>query len=236
MKNKLKYLILILFLTFASCKKDPAIEGLWVVKKVKVGEEEMTPNGRWTRFNADNTQESGNGWLQHSHGTWNFNQKTGELSITNANGINDPYEPFVVILSQDGMTWKRTEDGHAVEVLLKRSDRLPETYADQLLGLWQLEEANGRGPYFEGSESPEKAGYVFFRWDKRFVIGTGNGRINGVYNVHGHKPEVELIPYGDQYSRDFWKIQFNEKSITLELLNSDSTITRTFKRIHEFPN
>ena len=45
----------------------------------------MTPNARWMRFNPDFTQESGNGWFQHSLGSWSLNSIKGELSIVNDN-------------------------------------------------------------------------------------------------------------------------------------------------------
>ena len=94
----------------------------------------------------------------------------------------------------------------------------------------------GSGNYFDQSDKKETNDYLFFRWDKRFVIESEKGRINGVYNVHGHKPEVELIPYGDQVKRDFWKIQFEENQISLKLLNTDKNVIRTFKRINKFPD
>jgi len=228
-------LSLIGIISFFSCEKKTTIEGLWVVKLVAVGDEEMTPNARWTRFNSDLTQESGNGRFQHSYGTWKLNQKSHELSIENSNGLYDLNEPFVVSINDNEMIWERTEEGQRIKVTLERSSKLPETYGDKLLGLWKLEKAISTGNYFVESSKKEINDYVFFRWDKRFVIESDKGRINGVYNVHGHKPQVELIPYGDQIKRDFWKIQFDENQITLKLLNSDSTVTRKFRRINKFP-
>ena len=98
-----------------------------------------------------------------------------------------------------------------------------------------MDSATGDGSYFDSSTTEETNNYIFFRWDKRFVINTEKGRGNGVYNEHGHKPEIELIPYNDQFERSFWKIQFEDNHITLELLNADTTIARKFKRIHRFP-
>lgn len=66
------------------------------------------------------------------------------------------------------------------------------------------------------------------------MIGTKDEKINGVYNTHGHKSELELIPYQDQYKRDFWKIEIKDKRITLTKLNSDNLVTRRFVKIHEF--
>ena len=228
-------LALSIILSFFSCENTATIEGLWVVKSVIVGDEEMTPNARWTRFNSDLTQESGNGRFQHSYGTWKLNQNSNELFIENTNGLEDINEPFVISLNQSEMIWERAEEGQNIKVILERSSQLPETYGDKILGLWELEKAIGNGSYFKESDKKEINDYIFFRWDKRFVIESEKDRVNGVYNVHGHKPEVELIPYGGQVKRDFWRIQFEENQITLKLLNSDTIVTRQFRRIHKFP-
>jgi hypothetical protein len=230
MKN-LTFITIITALLFISCQQNKSsIEGLWVVKSVEIGDQEMTPNARWMNFNADFTQESGNGWFQHSIGTWNLNQETKELTVINTNGINDTAPPFVVTINGESMTWTRTEEGQPVKVTLKKSTKLPTTYGDQLLGLWKLDSFEGKGNFFDSN------GFLFFRWDKRFNINSSIGKFSGVYNVHGHKPEVELIPYGDKLQRSFWKIDFKEDKIGLTLLNSDSTVTRSFVRIHDFPN
>lgn len=231
--NKI-YLIIVIGITLlSSCENNPSIEGLWIVKSVTVGEDKMTPNGRWMRFNSDFTQESGNGWFQHSTGEWSLEPDNHELTVINENGLDDPNEPFKVALYNNEMIWERTEEGQTVIVKLERTIELPIISGDKLLGLWKLEKAVGKGSYFSTSKATND--YLFFRWDKRFVIGTVNGRVNGVYNVHGHKPEVELIPYGTQYERNFWKVDFAENTITLRLLNTDSIVTRKFIRIHEFP-
>lgn len=235
MKKAIHFVAIVVLLAFVSCTDKPTIEGLWLVERVKVGDQEMTPNARWTRFNADYTQQSGNGWFQHSYGTWTLNPETNELSVVNENGLKDPAEPFKVTLEKNRMMWTRNEDGQNVEVTLKRTDTLPATYGNKLLGLWKLEEVVGNGVYFGEEEAKGGNASIFFRWDGRFVIRSGKGRINGVYNVHGHRPEVELIPYGDKLNRDFWAIDFNDDTITLKLLNSENTVERKFIRIHEFP-
>ncbi len=228
-------ILLITTLSFFSCKNSGTIEGLWIVESVVVGNEVMTPNARWMKFNSDFTQQSGNGWLQHSVGTWNFNKNSMELSIKNTNGLIDENEPFKIYFEEKKMIWKRMEEGQNIKVILERSSQLPQTYGDKLLGLWKLERTIGSDNYFKESDKKEISNYIFFRWDKRFVIKSERGRVNGVYNVHGHKPEVEIIPYSDQVNRNFWKIEFEENKITLKLLNSDKIITRKFKRIYQFP-
>ncbi|WP_420572389.1 hypothetical protein [Kordia sp.] len=232
---KTYFLLLLGFVLLTSCesKPKPSVQGLWQVTTVTAGENEMTPNARWVRFHSNFTQESGNGWFQHSIGTWNLNETTKELSIVNSNGLKDSNDPFKITIHENIMTWSREEEGQALTVHLKRIETLPTTYGDQLLGLWKLENAVGKGDYFDSSKIANASFYL--GWDKRFLIQTGKTRIRGIYNVHGHKPEVQLIPYNEEKSHSFWNIQFEENSITLKLLNSDSLVMRTFKRIHEFP-
>lgn len=233
MESILKITFFLFSILFFSCKNEPQIIGLWSVKSVMAGDQEMTPNARWTKFNADFTQESGNGWFQHSIGTWKLDMESMNLSVENSNGVNDSNEPFTIAIEGNKMTWKRQEGEQTITVNLERIQKLPMTYGDQVLGLWELKEAEGEGNYFPNSKEDAK-GTLFLKWDRRFDIRTKNGRITGVYNVHGHKPELELIPYGDQLERSFWKINFKEKQIDLTLLNSDSLVKRTFQRIHDW--
>lgn len=215
------------------CNKSQYIEGLWVVKTVKVGNEEMTPNARWMRFNNDNTQQSGNGWYQHSIGSWNLDEKTQQLSINNTNGLLDKNEPFKIYFENENMIWERTEEGQEITVVLEKSNDLPTTNGDKIMGLWRLEESTGNGVFFEKfNKNPES---LFLRWDKKFVLKSDYESIHGVYNVHGHKPEVEFIPYGESFERSFWKFNVDKDQITFTLLNSDSLVQGKFVRIHEFP-
>ncbi|WP_442265839.1 hypothetical protein ACSIGC_16315 [Tenacibaculum sp. ZS6-P6] len=232
MKTKI-IILLTITLSFSNCKKDKTVKGFWIVKSVMVGDEIMTPNSRWMKFNSDFTQQSGNGWFQHSIGTWNFNQNSQELSIKNTNGLTDQNEPFKVSFDTNKMIWKRIEEGQNVKVTLEKTNQLPKTYGDKLLGLWKLEKSNGNGIFFD--ESVQNNEYLFLRWDKRFLINSSNGRIRGIYNVHGHKPEIQFIPYNDKIKRSFWKVEYNDKQISLRLLNSDSLVVKIFTRIHEFP-
>ena len=228
MKNLLTALFVVLLLT--SCTEKPNIVGLWKISSVTVGGEVNTPNGRWMRFHENGSQESGNGWFQHSVGTWTLNVEENTLEVINTNGVTDPAEPFTISLSATEMTWTRTEGGQTVEVKLFRTNQLPKINSDALLGLWFLENAEGDGEFYSGGQN----GGIYFRWDKRFDMYTPNGKIHGVYNVHGHKSEVELIPYGET-GRSWWTLEIDDTTMKLRLLNTDSIVTRSFKRIYEFP-
>ncbi|MEJ2596032.1 MAG: hypothetical protein P8100_13130 [bacterium] len=233
--KKATLLIPLLFALLTGCHRDPGIEGLWLVQSVQMGDKEMTPNARWMEFHADGTQQSGNGKLAHSYGIWSLDKQSGELTIQDQNGLHDPNGPFVLSFKDGKMYWQRMEDGQEVKVTLVRTDHLPETYGDQLKGIWKLEEAGGSSNYFTASDTGVHNTFVFFRWDRRFVMGTPRGRINGVYNVHGHRPELELIPYGEGFQRDFWSFAIDKDTLSLRLLNSDSTVTMRLTRIHAFP-
>lgn len=232
MTNTRFWTVLLLFFIVIGCTPKPSIEGLWVVKSVSVGQEEMTPNARWMRFNSDSTQQSGNGWLQHSVGTYSLSKD--ELVLNNTNGLTDSYPPFFVTINENKMTWNRMEEGMEVVVFLEKTNKLPQTYGDELLGLWKLKQAEGKGSYFDSPPSPKD--YLFIKWDKRFVIGTDSNRYTGVYHVNGHNPRVTLIPSNSELPHSRWDIMYSDQQIKLTLTGSDSVVTRTFTRIHEFPN
>ena len=87
--------------------------------------------------------------------------------------------------------------------------------------------------FFQSTDVSDGA-ILYFGWDKRFRTGSKNGRIHGIYNAHAHKSEVEFIPYGE-LGRSFWALEVEENRLSLQLLNSDSLVERSFKRIYEFP-
>ncbi|MFK7783669.1 MAG: hypothetical protein AB8B56_01065 [Crocinitomicaceae bacterium] len=212
------------------------LEGLWIVQSVKVGDSEMTPNARWTRFHSDSTFESGNGKFQHSYGTWKLDEKSNKLSFNTENGLEDIYEAFKLTISSDKMTWERTEDGEQITVELVRSDKLPATHGDKLVGLWDLKTSKGSGTYFEASDEVNTSDYLYFRWDNRFILNSVKGRITGIYQAHGHRSEVLLIPDNDLLKRTRWELIITDSEMALKELNTDSTRIRQFTRIHQFPD
>ncbi|MFY0604141.1 MAG: hypothetical protein JXQ93_09335 [Flavobacteriaceae bacterium] len=224
--------ITILLLSCQKANTIASIEGLWLVEKVEMGSNQMTPVARWMRFNTDGTQTSGNGWLQHSVGSWEL--KKDKLSIVNSNGISDAYDPFQYSLEEKKMTWKRNEEGDTVIVFLKKIEKLPISEGNQLMGLWELKE------FIENDvdktntiNAPEKA-MIHFRWDNTYVqYNMPIDKKYGVYKVHGHKPEIQMINYGKGNSFDFWKFKISEAFLTMT--STDNTTKIVFKRSHQFP-
>ena len=235
MKNHLCKLLIPGLILLSSCTSN-IIEGLWVVEEVKVGEEKMTPVARWTRFNKDHSQFSGNGWTQHSIGTWEFDATTKQLRVINTNGYIDPAGPFTVRLEKDRMYWNRTEEGQQVEVTLQRSKEIPASPGDQLLGVWDLERVTESGKDISDIYDPENKRYLFLRWDKLFTIQhSPSGRLTGIYRVHAHRPEIEMIFYQQDKPVEKWKFQVGPDRLELISPDAKHDIKMEYRRINYFP-
>ncbi len=225
--------IALLFLTSCSTGK---IVGLWTVESVHVGTEEMTPSARWMQFHKDMSQQSGNGWRQHSVGTWNFDKKKKELSTVNTNGYDDPNPPFRVSIKNGIMEWDRIEKGQPVTVTLKRTNQLPVFHGDKLLGIWDLKAATEDSKDVTPFLDPINNRFLFFRWDNIYSDhNTPEGRLTGTYKVHGHKPEVEMMSYGEKCAREWWTFEVSQEHLVLRLVNSEKSIVRKYQRIYQFP-
>lgn len=196
----------------------------------------MTPAARWVRFNKNFTQQSGNGWYQHSEGTWEFNSVTKELKINNTNGYVDDYAPFKARVERNVMYWNRIEDGQEVEVLLHRADSIPESHIDKVMGVWDLVKATENSADITAQYDPESKWYIYYRWDRRFIIqNTPKGRLSGIYNVNGHVPAMEMVYDGTDCKRENWKFMVTQDSLILTSVGNDNEIQLVYKRIHYFP-
>ncbi|MFK8060629.1 MAG: hypothetical protein AB8B78_11120 [Polaribacter sp.] len=227
--RKLILLILVLIVTSCSNKKSlkTKIDGLWLVKKVKVGQEEMTPVARWMQFNKDSSQTSGNGWLQHSFGTWSFNNK--ELIVKNTNGVEDNLNPFVVNLENSKMTWSRVEEGENVQVFLERTNKIPTSDGNRLMGLWELNSivSDNQDKNFILQHTQT----LFLRWDNTYVdYKEGRGKRYGIYKIHGHKPELQMVNYGDKPEFKFYKFSIIDDELTLTATKGKEQLI--YSRIH----
>jgi hypothetical protein len=222
----------VLFIACEPTQKENTIKGLWLVEKVQKGTKEMTPIAKWSRFNEDHTHSSGNGWLQHSVGDWKLQED--KLYLQNKNGITDPFEAFQVSVQGNEMTWKRKEQEDTVQVFLRRIEKLPSSNSDKLLGLWKLVDFLEEGKStISKINSPEKA-MIHFRWDHVYVqYNMPRGKRYGVYKVHGHKPEIQMINYGKDTSFDFWKIKITKDTLTMT--STDGTTEMKYQRAYQFP-
>jgi hypothetical protein len=172
----MKYAILLslLLIMISGCSPKKKIIGLWQIEKVQMGTQEMTPIAKWTKFNKDRSQESGNGWIQHTVGQWSYSAKEKTIIMDNTYGPRDELGGFKVEeIGRNNMVWSRREEGQTVTVKFKRIDKLPTAPANKLIGVWDL-----KGEYQTG---------LFFRWDQIVVKYIGENKKYGCYKTHGHK-------------------------------------------------
>lgn len=213
-------------------KSKSEINGLWLVKKVKIGENEMTPVARWMKFNNDSTQTSGNGWLQHSVGTWSL--KNNSLSVKNTNGLLDEAAPFKVEIQINKMTWSREEEGENVQVFLEKTDKLPTSNGNKLIGLWKIDSIIINDKNVDSEINPSNKAALHLRWDNTYVFhNLPEGKKYGVYKIHGHKPELQMVDYGDNSKFNFYKFSLDNNN--LELISTSGNKKITLTRIHQFP-
>lgn len=223
--------IAIICINFISCKQKTSLEGLWQVESVQVGPNSMTPIARWVRFEADGKQTSGNGWFQHSYGTWSL--KDNVLSVVDKNGVSDITDPFSINIVEDTMTWKRIEEGQEVTVSLKRIEKLPQSDGNKLIGLWKLLKSTNDGNDITAVVNPEGKSMLHLRWDNTYVQhNMPKGKQYGVYRIHSHKPEIQLVNYGNTPQFSFTSFVVDDDKLTLT--STDQKAIMTFERINDY--
>jgi len=231
-------LILVTFL-LTSCKneqtqKENAILGLWVVKKVKMGDQEMTPIARWMKFNADSTQTSGNGWLQHSVGSWYYKIDSKLLKVENFNGVVDEFnDPFKVNFSNKNMIWKRKEGDFDVTITLEKINEIPTSEANKLYGLWKLDTIFENGKEISDSLNPSKKAMLFLRWDNTYELRNyPRGELYGIFKTHAHRHQIDMVSYSKIPKFQFYEFKFDGNNLLLNSTNSDKQLN--LYRIHQF--
>lgn len=228
MKNAKIQLLLLSIILLSSCSMNQKIAGLWEIEKVKVGTEEMTPVARWTRLNKDNTQESGNGWRQHTVGKWAYDSKEKTINLLNENGLKDEFGGFQITeMGKQKMVWTRMEEGQSVAVYLNRIEKIPAAPFNKLLGVWRLKETTNNA-----AET-----YLFLRWDQIAISRTSSeDRKYGMYKTHGHKNELEIIYYEEPLRQEVWTYRFSASNdLILELKSKENKLQLEYERIDYIP-
>ncbi len=227
-------IVLLMVLIATAChteKEKNSLEGLWLVESVELDHHFETPISRWMKFNSDGTQTSGNGWLQHSEGSWTIENNL--IVVKNTNGIEDDSQPFKVSFEKEQMIWQRTEQDGEVTVRLKRIKKLPTSEGNKLFGLWKLTRSTNDGNDITVMSNPSSKAMLHLRWDNTYVQHyMPKGKSYGVYKIHGHKPEIQLVNYGNESKFSFWSFTISDKKLTL--ISTDKTATMEFERIHQF--
>lgn len=229
--------VVFVFFIITSCKlkeHEKSMDGLWEITKVSIGEGEMTPVARWIRLNKDFTQESGNGWLQHSVGTWTLDPTNNLLGVNNSNGIEDKV-PFEVNLTGNTMTWKRIEMGEEVSISLRRISKIPTSEANKLFGLWKFTSIHMDSKEISDSLNPKNKATLYLAWDHNYKLSHyPDGDKYGIFKTHGHRQRMQMVV---NYNTRQPKIEFYNFEIdkdTLHLKSVNKNIQLKLIRIHQF--
>ena len=211
---------------------SPQLNGLWVVQKVTVGEEVLTPVAKWFRFMDNGVQKSGNGWLQNYEGTWTLDAASNRLYNKDMDGIEDPYGPFTVSLSGNEMTWRRTEDGMQVVVSLTSATKVPLAPWDKIVGRWELIGITelDKDTNIEGITDLEPTIYQF-RWDNAYNVFDSDGRRleGGIWQINAHRPWLTLVPYGKNEMVG-QEVTFKEGNMIFTKTRDNIVETYTFRK------
>jgi hypothetical protein len=219
-----------------SISASAQIDGLWVVKSVMVGAEDKTPIARWFRL-EHGKQVSGNGWQQHSAGSYNWNKKTSEVSFETTNEPADEFGPFKIVRKGNAMTWTRKEEGLTVTVELEMATELPQSTADQVKGLWDLVSASKLGTDVLKQTDPDGNQFVFIRWDRMYVKQLNAAeQVRGYWFMNAHRPEMKFFSQGNEQDSETWTVSFdNDKLVLTGVSESVKDLVLTYARLKDFP-
>ena len=212
------------------------IDGLWLVKKVMVGDKDRTPVARWFRL-KNGIQTSGNGWQQHSYGTYQWDKKKSTLSFTTENEPADEAEPFSITRKNNKMTWNRLEEGERIVVDLEETSDLPQSPADKIKGLWDLESAKRVNEDITLQYDPEGKQYMFIRWDHIYVNHINpNESVTGYWFMNAHEPTLKFISKNVNDKQQEWVASFDRGKMILSGASENTKdLTLVYKGIKNFP-
>lgn len=217
-------------------EQPPPVDGFWLVTKVTVGTKELTPIARWFKIEKGK-HTSGNGWLQHSFGTYKFDKKNSELVFVTNNEPEDEFGAFKVERKGPLMTWNRKEEGEMVVVELKPITELPKSPSDDVKGLWVLEAAIDRELDVTKSYDPDHKQFLFIRWDHKYDRQiNAYERISGYWFCDAHRPEITLISEDRVQQDEQWSIVIEGPKLTLKGASDNvKTMVLVYKRATDFP-
>lgn len=237
MKKNVKRIIICisLLMSYVIQAQKERVIGFWQIEKVEVGKKNMTPIARWTKINRDGTYQSGNGWLQHAEGTWKYDEREYKFSVKDELGPIDEFGGFIVSFKNNQMIWEREEEGMQVKVILLPITKLPMAPVDYLEGIWELVSVKKNNENINdlGNKKPSK---LFFKWGRTYTKLTSKGkRKTGYWYIHGHKPEITLLPHEKGKQPETWEIKVGKKELHMKgISDSNKMMERMYVRRHAF--
>jgi hypothetical protein len=217
-------------------KVPPPVDGFWLVTKVTVGTREVTPVAKWIKLN-EGKQLTGNGWLQHSFGSYKYDKDKSELTLITNNEPQDEFGAFKVTRTGPLMTWARKEEGELVTVDLKPITDLPTAPGDEAKGLWVLDLATERDNDITKKYDPDHKHFLFIRWDHQYVRQiNAHERVSGFWFIDAHTPQMTLINENRELADEQWMVTVTAEKLILKG-NSQNVrdMVLTYRRATEFP-
>lgn len=231
--------LLLLVLLSLSSTMAQEVTGFWEITEVKAGDEIMTPVAKWTKINEDGSFQNGNGWQQNSTGTWTYDKNNGLFQFKPVHGIGaeDEEGVYKVSFNNGKMKWEGEEEGTKIVVSLKRTEKLPMSPADSLMGLWDLTKVIKDGKDSTTGYDPKNLHYLHIRWDKIFAERTSQGeRSMGYWFIRGHAPEITLFSFNKERDDERWRISFNDAELTLTgFSETNKGQELLYTKINKFP-
>ena len=236
MKNKIKYVLMLVTTLCVSCHQDAALVGLWEIEKVLVGKKQMTPVAKWTRINADGSYQSGNGWLQSADGVWRYDEANSVFVATDSLDVEDEFGGFKLSFDNGNMYWEREEEGMPVKVTLVPIEKLPTAPADYLEGIWDLVEITKADVSILNDFDKANKHRLFIRWDRIYIDIDAQGQRNsGYWHIHGHRSELTLLPHEADKTPESWQIEVNTKELIMTgKSDTNQDIRRVYARRNAF--
>ena len=226
----MKKILIALVLISSVITSNAQIEGLWNVIDVTVGEEIMTPTAKWTRFKADGSYESGNGWQKNSEGNWSLNKETMELTLDETYDVYEDAPPFIIAQKANTMTWIRMEHGEKVKVNLEKIEEILQAPCDKLVGIGEFKSIDDKENLMERTSQLYGINQIRFRWDKVFNAQLEEGKkIGGFWRPHPHKNKTTLMFFDENFAYEHWKTEFEHNKLIFS--NFYQPVTITFEKI-----
>ena len=81
--------------------------------------------------------------------------------------------------------------------------------------------------------NPDDKATLFLRWDNTYVFENyPQGKTYGIYKVHAHKPEIQMVNYGDKPQFQFYQFSIDKNNLILK--STDQKTKLELKRIYQF--
>lgn len=204
-----------------------SITGLWIVDRVSVGDQVMTPVAKWFKFNSENTYQAGNGWLQNDQGVWKYTSGKTEFTTQSQIGA-DEFGAFKISFLNHQMYWERMENGEKVVVALSRIDSLPLSPKDKVIGNWELISNNDTLTPMNQINNKQQ---ILIRWTGTYrKTSNESTRTSGYWYMHAHRPELRFISTDRAKDIEVFTVSFSAGILILKSKN-DANLIFTYKRI-----